>query len=41
MIKEINDTRITNPRSASKRWRTQKNFSTLPLLCHNETTMGE
>jgi hypothetical protein len=35
------DTRIANPHSASKRTRAQENFSTLPLLCHNETAMGK
>src|SRR5262245_31763080 len=31
-----NDTRIPNPRSASKPTRTQENFFTLPLLCYNK-----
>src|SRR5262245_51650032 len=39
--KERNDTRIINSHSASNRQRTQQIFSTLPLLCHNETTMGK
>src|SRR5262245_17945891 len=35
------DTRTLNPRSASNCEKTQSNFSTLLLLCHNEPTMGK
>ena len=38
---DLSEPRITNPRSASNHEKSQSNFFTLPLLCHNLTSYGK